>query len=328
MVGRHLALAAALIASSTMPAVAGPRVAVTAEEPSLTWRAPASCPDVESLRARVEQRLERSLDGIAVPIEIDVSRAAGRYLAKVDLRAMTVANDVRTLTSKRCSELADAVAVIVARVASDAIAARSTTPAATTTEVAVRDEDDTVDEPIIVASRISLTPKPRRWALGVRISGLSGIGVIPKVGLGGEVAVSLRRHSHLVELGGARWATSAAQFHDGAPAKVDVDLDVAIARFGWRPAAMPLRGWVAIESGVMKGAGVRLPSEQLDSGRWLAAGAGFGIAWPMTSWARLVGMTETMLAIERVRFSLGDIVVYAPSPMSFRATCGLEVGWQ
>ena len=38
---------------------------------------------------------------------------------------------------------------------------------------------------------------------------------------------------------------------------------------------------------------------------------------------------ETMLAIDRVRFTLGDgIVVYAPSPMSFRASVGLEVGWQ
>jgi hypothetical protein len=49
----------------------------------------------------------------------------------------------------------------------------------------------------------------------------------------------------------------------------------------------------------------------------------------MTKWARLVGTTEVMAAVERVRFSLGDgTVVYAPAPMSARATCGIEVGWQ
>jgi hypothetical protein len=79
----------------------------------------------------------------------------------------------------------------------------------------------------------------------------------------------------------------------------------------------------------MRGAGVPLPSQQLESGRWLAAGAGFGIAWQMAKWIRLVGTTETMLALERVRFTLGDgIVVYAPSPMSVRTTCGLEIGWE
>jgi hypothetical protein len=49
----------------------------------------------------------------------------------------------------------------------------------------------------------------------------------------------------------------------------------------------------------------------------------------MAPWIRLLGATETMLALERVRFSTGDgIVVYAPSPMSFRTICGLEIGWQ
>jgi hypothetical protein len=63
--------------------------------------------------------------------------------------------------------------------------------------------------------------------------------------------------------------------------------------------------------------------------RWIAAGAGFGIAWQMRPWIRLFGANETMLAIERARFSNGEgIVIYAPNPMSFRTICGLELGWQ
>jgi hypothetical protein len=49
----------------------------------------------------------------------------------------------------------------------------------------------------------------------------------------------------------------------------------------------------------------------------------------MNKWLRLVGTNETMVAIDRVRFTTGSgLVVYAPSPMSFRASAGIEVGWQ
>ncbi len=292
-------------------------VAMIDTRPSLTWRAPAGCPDAASLRARVERRLERSLDEVVIRVEVDVVRTADRYVARVDLRAMTVANDVRTLRSTHCGELADAVAVIVTRVASDAIASR---------RVAVR---DTEDPTAITVESVTLPDKPRVWTIGARFSGVSGIGVIPKVGLAGELAITVRRNETLAEIAGTRWVASAAQFHDGAPPRVDVDLDVASLRYGWRPTNLPLRAWTAVEVGRMDGNNLRLPSQQLESGRWVAAGAGFGVAWQMTPWLRLVGTNETMLAIDRVRFTLGDgIIVYAPSPMSFRASVGLEVGWQ
>ncbi len=313
------------------PAIA-PTMSTAAATPvtpsTLAWRAPDGCPDATSLRTRIEARLERSLDEAPVGIEVDVIYAGGHYTARIDLRAVTVANDMRTLTSARCGELADAVAVVIARAASDAIARR---------EVAARqDSDEPPPRPSVVASSAAVfVPEPRRtpsvgrWAIGARISGVSGIGVIPKVGLGGELAITMRHDSTLAEVAGTRWVASAAQFHDGAPAKVDVDLDVAAVRVGWRPTDKPLRAWLAVEGGSMRGNNIVLPTQQLESGRWLAAGAGFGIAWQMNRFARLVGATETMLALERVRFSLGDgIIVYAPSPMSVRTIVGLELGFQ
>lgn len=306
--------------------VAAPALADDHRE--LGWRAPKGCPDARSMRARVEKRLERSLDDVGVGVEVDVEVHKGRYTATIDLRGVTVANDVRTLTSTRCGELADAVAVIVARVAGDAIAQKQT--AIIETDPSAEPVDDSPRaEPHVDTLPPIAAPVPRTWTLGARLSGVSGIGVIPKVGLGGELAVTLRVHDTLAEAAVTRWATSVAQFHDGAPAKVAVELDAAAARYGWRPARMPLRAWLSVETGSMRGTGVALPSQQLESGRWLAAGAGFGVAWQMRPWIRLVGATETMVAIERVRFSMGDgIAVYAPSPMSFRTICGLEVGWQ
>ena len=110
--------------------------------------------------------------------------------------------------------------------------------------------------------------------------------------------------------------------------KTAPDLDVTVARYGWRPPELPLRAWVAVEVGTMSGGGYNLPGTEVDKGRWIAAGTGFGVAWQMTPWARLVGGTEAMLAVERVRFKIDGMDVYAPAPMSFRTTCGLELGWQ
>jgi hypothetical protein len=290
-------------------------VAMVETRPSLTWHAPAGCPDDANLRARIERRLTRPLDAAVAGIEIDVVESSGRYVARIDLRAMTVANDVRTLTSPRCEELADAVAVIVTRVASEAIARK---------RVAAREEDHAA----VIIATVELPPPRRLWSIGARFSGVSGIGIIPKVGVAAEMAISARRDELLIEVAGTRWLDSWAQLHDGAPAVVDVGLDVAAARVGWRPANLPLRAWGAVEVGLMDGVSVETPGEQFDAGRWVAAGGGFGVAWQMTKWVRLVGTNETMLAIQRMRFSTGGEIVYAPAPMSFRASVGLEVGWQ
>jgi hypothetical protein len=296
---------------------------VSAAEPSsgelgIAWQAPNSCPDAAGLRARVEQRLGRSLDafdaGGPIPIDIAIARDRGRFVARVDLRGFTVANDIRTLSSARCDELTDAVAVIVARVAGERVRQH---------RVAVADLEDGVD--IAISSEATAPPVPRTWSLGVRVSGVSGIGVIPQVGFGAELAVALRRHDTLAEVAETKWLATGAELHSG---QVDVGLEVTSARLGWRPEQLPLRAWLSAESGGMRGNGVGIADPQA-SGRWLAAGAGFGIAWQMTRWVRLVGSTEVLGAFERVRFSLGDgVVVYAPNPVSARASCGVEVGWQ
>ncbi|HUS27911.1 MAG TPA: hypothetical protein VMZ53_05365 [Kofleriaceae bacterium] len=315
------------------------------------WRAPKGCPDARGLRQRVEKRLERSLDDVSVGVDVDVEKRAGRYTATIDLRAVTVANDVRHLTSRRCGELADAVAVIVARVASDALAHQDaarppgdvivvTPDAADAPTVAdalpaARKTTAFAEEPTVPELRQQVDSLsdgryvPKRWAIGGRLSTVSAIGVLPRIGTGAELALTIRRQDHFAELAGTRWIESSAQIYTGRPAKLDVGLDVAAVRFGWRPRNMPLRAWLGVESGSMRGTGVSLPTPQFSSERWLAAGAGFGIAWQMRPWIRLFGANETMLAIERARFSNGQgMVLYAPNPMSFRTIVGLELGWQ
>jgi len=310
--------------------VLGVLLAAPASAATITWTAPRGCPDVKGLESRVEHRLGRSLAEVDVNVDVVVTKSSGRFVARV-------ATVERTLTSTKCVELADAVAVIVARIASEAIA-RAEAEAAEQAEIEiyapprpyvadapVAADGEPVDGPEADASETGYVPK--KWTIGARLSAVSGIGLIPQVGVGGEVAVTVRAGKHLAELGMARWVKSTAQFIDGGPAKVDVDLDVTVARYGWRPALMPLRAWASVEVGNMHG-GSPIAMTQIDDSRWVAAGAGFGIAWQMTPWIRLVGSAEAMVAIERARFSNGDMIIYAPSPMSFRTSCGLELGWQ
>jgi hypothetical protein len=294
------------------------RAAAEPGDLGIAWQAPAACPDVDSVRARIEARLGRSLDD-ADGITIDVALADHRYVARVDLAAVTVANDVRIISSTRCDELADAVAVIVARAASEHRHVAKP-------PVVVAIHEPTVEAETTITATVPAL-QPRVWSLDVRLSGVSGVGVIPKVGLGGELAITLRHKDALAEVAETRWMVSEAQLHTGGPARVDVGLDATALRLGWRPERLPLRAWASVEGGSMYGTGVALDNSQIGSGRWLAAGSGFGVAWPISRWCRLVGTTEVMVAVERVKFSLGDgIAVYAPSPMSARTTVGLEIG--
>jgi hypothetical protein len=274
------------------------------------WTAPTTCPSISSVEARVEQRLGRALDP-AMKIEIGVTQADGHYVARLAL-----GDEVRSLTSDRCDELADAIAIVVARVADEQ------RPAPVRVAIVAPPAP-----PVIVVHRdLAEHADTHPWSLGVRLSAISGIGIVPEVGLGAEIAISARHNSLLAELAEAKWLASGA---DRSNSHVDVGLGVTAARLGWRPEHRPLRAWLSAEVGSMDGTGTNLSTSQPNSGRWFAAGAGFGVAWPMTPWLRLVGSTEALLAVERVRFEQSDgVVLYAPSPVSARATVGIEVGWE
>jgi hypothetical protein len=304
----RLALAIVLVVAGS--ASADPR--------GVAWDAPSGCPDVAGEAARIERRLGHELDPQMSGVAISIARSEGHYVATID-----VADDVRTLTSTRCDDLADAVAVIVVRM----VRAAPAPAVAPTPVVAVADPEPPhdVDRPEPIGP-VPL-PAPRRWGLGMRIAGVSGIGIVPQVGLGAEVAITGHRDWLMGEIAATRWLSTGAAVHIAPPAEVDVGLEVLAVRVGWHARQLPLRAWIGAETGSMNGAGTGLAASEA-SGRWLAAGSGFGVAWRMAPWIRFVGTTELLVAFERVRFSLGDgIVVYEPSPLSARTTFGVEVGW-
>jgi hypothetical protein len=279
------------------------------------WQAPDTCPDAREVRSRIEQRLGMPIDGSVHGIEVAIDRAGAGFVARIDARGVTLANEVRTLTSAKCDELADAVAVIVARLAREAREAREVQD----THVPMR----------AVAIARPREDRPSLYGAGVRMLGVSGVGIVPGLGIGGEVSVYVRRRARFAEVGVSSWASSPSYLVAGAPGRVDVGLLSYALRGGWSPPSKPLRAWFGMEYGMMTGRGVALQDSQDGSARWITANAGFSVAWQMAEHARLVGTFEIGVPLERVRFVLaqgGEI--YRPSLTVARSAFGLELGWK
>ncbi|MBA3819796.1 MAG: hypothetical protein H0X17_12945, partial [Deltaproteobacteria bacterium] len=72
----RVSVVVAVLASTLTPATAGPA--------GFVWQAPASCPDADDVRARIDRRLgtPRALHGIAVAI----AQEGDGFVARVDTR--------------------------------------------------------------------------------------------------------------------------------------------------------------------------------------------------------------------------------------------------
>lgn len=310
MLVRALSIWLALIAT----AYAEPRT-----DAGLVWQAPATCPDAGEVRARIERRLGMPIDLAVHGIEVEIAPNDGPdgggnlhgFVARIDLRGVTVANEIRVLTSARCDELTDAVAVVIARLAAEI---RRPPPEDPSVRIAVH-----APEPVA----------PRVWGGGVRTLGMSGIGAQPSVGLGGELAAYARYHAVFAELARDWWLPRSRTLHLGAPGRVDIRLDTTALRLGWGPEALPLRGWIAGELGSIEGKGIALDDEHVGTALWAGAGAGVAVAWPMAPRVRLVGVVEVVVPFQRPRFVLHDgTELYRPDLATARCGLGLEVGWR
>jgi hypothetical protein len=314
-------------------------------EAGFAWRAPESCPDADAVRARIATRLAREStvtdggDGTELhvgAIEVSVEKVAKGFVATIDARAITVANDVRTLTSERCDALADAVALIVVRLANEAArearvvtppaATRTRSPVAKTSAIVESDMENT--RKVVVERRAEPVDATPLWGGGLHAIGLSGIGAQPGVAVGAEVGVHVRRRDTMFELAYARWAAKPVYIVDGAPGRVDVSLASLALRVGWGPERLPIRGWAYAEVGSMVGEGVALFDNRMGDSRWTAVGAGFGVGWPIARMVRLVGSLEIGAAVDRPRFVVGATEIHRPYPATARTALGFEVGWR
>lgn len=359
MPARVVAVALAILcgAVASMPARAEP-----IGDAALLWQAPDSCPDAAEVRARIARRLgapvDRVVHGVAVEVAVERDGRELRYVARIDLRGLRAAGrpasdsteaaesgagganragdaggatrsdtagagpaprapdaEVRVLTSAHCDELTDAVAVVIARITAEAAAPTGTSAGELRAERPAASVATPVGRP--------------SWGAGLRVVALSGIGAMPGVSVGGELAGYVRARWLLAELAGMTWLHSVSFLRAGAPARIDVSLALAALRIGWGPEQLPLRAWLAAELGALRGEGVALDDPRVGTSPWVAVGTGFAVAWPMFEHARLVGAIEILAPLSRARFVLQDgSEVYRPGPVAVRSGLGLEVGWR
>ncbi len=173
-----------------------------------------------------------------------------------------------------------------------------------------------------------------RWGGGVRVTGLSGIGALPGVNYGGEIAARLRRDELFGELALAWWKPEKKYVVTEMPEHVELGLDVWSLRAGWASMRMPLRAWGLVEVGelassrAMAGVVTRaMMGDTPQSRQWRAIGGGMGVAWPMSDNLRLFGMLELAIPVERKEVAL-DTGPYQPDALAVRSSLGLEVGWR
>ena len=330
---------------------------VRAQVAPFTWQAPAGCPSAKAVRAKTERRYGGSIEGAIQGIEITVSRERGELVATIDARAITVADEIRTLRARRCDELADAVALILARFAADHDArggdgharVADHPPPGDRASGAAGDDDGAagpelatpVDEDIAMPAMVVDIDMPpmrvdvaaaarddrraddgRGWGGGLQIMGVSGVGALPSVNLGGELGGYVRRADRFASVAMARWVPAGAAI--GADT---MTLDVVSVRGGWGPQHLPLRAWVMGEVGQIRRDPVAWGAPDGVS-RWTAVGGGFGVAWPMAPQARQVGTVELAIPVARTTMVMAGTDDFEPDGAAARCSFGIEVGWR
>ncbi len=301
--------------SSLLPHVVQALVVVGPTEAppwSLEWTAPSACPSgaevdgviagwraqapadavTSGVRARAVVR-EQAPEGFALELEIDADGIVTRH----------------AVTAADCRALADATALQIAM-------ALGLDPGATTTTIPPPVASESATTPPVTTSTTStpssLPPLPRRRDRvrelrgALRLQGGVGTGRVPtidgRLGLAGALAWPRAR----LELG---------VMHTFEQREEHPDLDVAVRVWQWTaivrgcwtprvgPLELPLCG--GLEAGASQGRAAGVPQRETVASPFVAAVAGFGLAWPFARrfalWVEVdgwVGLTQPAFTIE------------------------------
>lgn len=312
------------------------------EDRRIEWTVPNECPLYVELVARVEARLGTDLPARSPRTRVIVRGKQGKRLVATVWKVAESGQgtEARTLTNAECGPLTDAIAVVIARHAADAIAAA--TPVETPRETE-EPPDVTVVTSFPTSRRADPSPLPQErpqaapyvpparsvadvaltpLGFGARMLAVSGVGTVPGVGLGGELAVFARRKNVFGEVALTRWSQRASP-GGLTTAPASVGLDVIAARLGYVPARTLLRTWAVTEVG-------RWTSPyEMPTRAHIAVGAGAAVAWPITDQLRVVGVFEATMTVVRNPFQAfpGGPEIHRPSAGAARCSLGFEFGW-
>lgn len=317
----------ALVVSSALALTAGGVPGDTARDGGLRWHAPAQCPTTEVVAARA-----RTLGARAAAAEVTVTEVAGGFAAEVDTDGHH-----RSLRSASCDELATAVALLLAvgvddpdpseptRVEPAPIVPVPDATAAVEPEPGGMDRSGAADRP---------TPPPARRTTRARLDelrgpfatafGTIGVGLVPRIDVGGGLGLGWKWRRVAVELGGWVLGPTARATGD-VRARMLLGAAAVTACGRIRRAWFELRPCGGVEIG---GTDVRTSGTAVQPharNLWLGVRPALRVlAWFHRRIAPVVSVAAVVPAF-RTQYAVGDEVLIATAPVAFSSTLGIEV---
>lgn len=236
---------------------------VRADDLAVRWSAPPNCPDRESLRSGLSQRLGRPVTfGPSAPLQLSatITPQAGGYALELETRSEHGAEE-RHLQARSCNELARASLVIAAL-----LLGADTGP----TETAA--PSGALPNPM---------PTPRVWSFFVRAGLVGDLGTLTSISFGPSLGLGIAVHSTRFELAGL-YLPPRELNAPGLSAPASASLRLAAASIGACQeffAGPTLAPCLRFEAGQLLGQGEHLESTLTTRSAWLAVllGARAGI---------------------------------------------------
>jgi hypothetical protein len=318
--------------------LAEPALPPVPEEPVLRWAAPETCPEA----AEVEARLAALLGGPPAPGDVRIDATierddAGVHRLKVAVESAS-GSTRHELSSPRCEELADAVA-LVAAVALDPLSTVAGTAPPPSPQPKPEPEPEPAEPtPVPVPTPStkdddqppSGKPPARRQKLqvGLRPELALDFGPLPRVAVGGGFALALLGRRWRIELGPVLLAARQAAASSVPEATAEVSLVAGRARgcaaLGVAIVEFPL--CAGLEIGALRGRGTGTTLEaRRDAALWVAGVGGPGIAVVPRRFIAVVAGIDIVVPFYRPAFDIGGELVHRARPVGLRAILGVEV---
>lgn len=336
---------ALVLASGPSPGAAAPRTEAAPptgrggageRELLLDWDAPGECPSRDAVEGRVEGMLGRRLVMTSEPPVRVVGRVAvseGGYRLRLSTETTSGALD-REFEGRDCDVLADTAAIVVSATLSPDPPPPPRLEPAPEPRAEAEPAPSPQTEPVTPATtaepepRPATPPEPSRGVGGaVRVAGGVGLGALPGVAPGVDVAAALLRRSLRVELRFAYWFARRAESEARSDAGAELTLWTLGARGCWAPARgifeFPLCG--GVQAGPLRGDGYGISLPTTTRLTWVAVTAGAALAVsPLRNLAFWLGV-DLLVPLTRPRFVVEDLgALHTSSGVGGRAMLGVE----
>jgi hypothetical protein len=293
---------------------------------SVSWDAPAICPDVAHVRAEVASMLQGSTPESHVAqlaARGTVTLVEGRFQLRIQLDSRG-ASETKAMDAATCDTLADAFALVVAFTFDPSVGRRRPPAAAapgSASAVAVTPRPEP-PAPWHEPSAPSTEGPPTRLLAGPLIALGAGALPFPAYGLGGRIAIE----------SGARWELAGMIWPKEPTAPVVVDPSHTVGADVWLASLAPsaclsfVRDAVDAcgggEVGALRARGSGVPVSGSGTSWWLALTAGLSVRAPVTPGFGLRFRLDVGVPIYRPSFMLedvgsqGSVQTFRPGPVA------------